>query len=300
MRLIGHLADETQARTFGDYLYAQGIQNQAEHDKEKGWAVWIQDEDQIERASQMLTAFRQNPNDSKYTSEAAKAAKLRAADDESREAYRKRVRNRRHLFRPLTGYGFGPLSFVLIVVSVVVFVLSKFGTEHEPIMKLFITSFEERGGYIEWVQGLPEIHHGEFWRLITPIFIHFSPLHIFFNLLWLQDLGSMIEARHSTWFLAIFVVVIAVCSNLAQFYWAHTPDFGGMSGIVYGLLGYVWIRGKFDPGSGLFLHPWTVSMMIIWFFLCYTGWVGAIANTVHAVGLGMGMAWGYLSSLRYR
>ena len=78
------------------------------------------------------------------------------------------------------------------------------------------------------------------------------------------------------------------------------PVFGGMSGVVYGLLGYVWIRGKFDPGSGLYLHSYTVTMMIIWFVACLTGVLGPIANTAHAAGLVMGMAWGYLSSLRYR
>jgi GlpG protein len=41
-------------------------------------------------------------------------------------------------------------------------------------------------------------------------------------------------------------------------------------------------------------------MMIVWFFVCFTGAVGDIANVAHAVGLAMGMAWGYLSSWRYR
>jgi GlpG protein len=94
---------------------------------------------------------------------------------------------------------------------------------------------------------------------------------------------------------------LGACSNLAQFYVGHNnPVFGGMSGVIYGLLGYVWLRGKFDPGSGLYLHSSTVTMMIVWFFFCYTGFVGRIANTAHAVGLGMGLAWGYLSSLRHR
>jgi GlpG protein len=73
-----------------------------------------------------------------------------------------------------------------------------------------------------------------------------------------------------------------------------------MSGVIYGLLGYVWLRGKFDPASGLFLHPSTVTMMIIWFFACFTRWLGPIGNWAHAAGLVMGMAWGYLSSLRHR
>jgi GlpG protein len=118
-------------------------------------------------------------------------------------------------------------------------------------------------------------------------------------MLWLRDLGSMIEGRQSSLQLAVLVFVIAAVSNLAQ-YFAEGPSFGGMSGVVYGLAGYIWIRGKYDPGSGLFLHPSTVAMMIVWFLLCLSGLVGYTANWVHAVGLGLGMAWGYLSSAKYR
>ena len=137
------------------------------------------------------------------------------------------------------------------------------------------------------------------WRLITPIFIHFDPLHILFNMMWLFDLGSMIEGRQSSWRLAILVVAIAAGSNLGQF-WLSGPVFGGMSGVVYGLLGYIWMRGKFDPGSGLYLHPSTVMMMIVWFLACFTPLIPHAANGAHAVGLIMGLAWGYFSSLRYR
>ena len=56
----------------------------------------------------------------------------------------------------------------------------------------------------------------------------------------------------------------------------------------------------FDPGSGLFVHPVTVGMMIIWFFACFTPIVPHVANAAHGVGLVMGVAWGYLSSLRHR
>ena len=73
-----------------------------------------------------------------------------------------------------------------------------------------------------------------------------------------------------------------------------------MSGVVYGLVGYVWIRGKFDAGSGLYLHSSTVTMMLIWFFVCLVGIMGPIANAAHAAGLVSGMAWGFLSSLRRR
>jgi len=98
----------------------------------------------------------------------------------------------------------------------------------------------------------------------------------------------------------LLVLVIAAGSNLGEYWLGRTVTFGGMSGVLYGLLGYIWIRGKFDPGSGLFLHPTTVTMMLVWLVVCYTGYVGAIANAAHVVGLVIGMVWGCLSSLRYR
>src|SRR5207244_8552606 len=135
---------------------------------------------------------------------------------------------------------FGPLTFVLIVISVAVFILSKFGHEHGRIMALFITDFA--GETVD--RSLPEIRHGEIWRLVTPMFIHFSPLHILFNMLWLRDLGSMIEGRQSSLHLLLLVLVIAVCSNLAQCYLNYKgPVFGGLSGVVYGLLVYICICG---------------------------------------------------------
>jgi len=148
-----------------------------------------------------------------------------------------------------------------------------------------------------WRPLLATVLHGQIWRLVTPIFLHFGFLHIFFNMLWLRDLGSMIEGRQSSLFFTGQVLAFAVVSNLAQFFVAG-GGFGGMSGVVYGLVGYIWIRGKLDPGSGVFLHSSTVTMMIIWFFVCLIGIMGPVANTAHAAGLLMGMAWGYLSSLR--
>ncbi len=296
MRLIGHLAEEKAARIFADYLYVQGITSQVEFEKPDGWGVWINEEDRIEEASGLLTAFRQNPADPKYRAEAKIAAERRAEVEKDEAKFRKKVTDGRHLFQPLRDYGFGPVTAVLIVLSVVVFLLSKFGNDPQAVMGLFITDFTSG---ITFGPRLPEILHGQVWRLITPIFIHFGAMHIIFNMMWLRDLGSMIEARQSSWRLAVLVLAVAACSNLAQFLMAG-PVFGGMSGVVYGLLGYIWMRGKFDPGSGLYLHPTTVTMMIIWFFLCFTPIIPHVANGVHAAGLVMGIAWGYLSSLRYR
>ena len=298
MRQIGHVAGEGAARAFGDYLYAQGIENQIEADRDGTWIVWIHSEEELERAKGMLADFREHPTDPKFQDAAPAARRLREEKEKELAAQEKRLKDRRYLFRPLTGYGTGPLTLFLVAASVVVFLLSL--ENKHFLLRLFISEGDIGiAGLQRLTDGLLEIKHGEVWRLVTPIFIHFGFMHIFFNMLWLLDLGSMIEARQSSWMLAILVLAIAIVSNVAQ-YVVGGPVFGGMSGVVYGLLGYVWIRGKFDPGSGLFVHPTNVTLMIIWFFLCFTGQMGDIANAAHAGGLLMGMAWGYLSSLRHR
>lgn len=290
MRSIGHVPDEPSARVFGDFLLVRGIANNVEDDGSDGWVVWILDEDKLREAGELLKTFRANPADPMFRQEAKTASKIREQEQKDQEAWEKRLKERRHLFRPLREYTMGALTFGLILICVVVFVLSRFATDFDRISALFISS--RVGGF------LPEVRAGQLWRLVTPIFIHLDWIHIFFNMLWLRELGSMVESRQSTGLLALFVVVTAVLSNMAQ-YVVGGPGFGGMSGVVYGLLGYIWIRGKNDPGSGLYVSQITIIMMLAWLALGFMR-VIPMANLAHLGGLMTGVIWGYVSSLRYR
>src|SRR5579872_2203916 len=136
MRMIGQLAGETKARTFSDFLYVQGIENQIEADKDGSYAVWIHAEEELERARGLLAAYQENPADAKFQGTSRTAQGLREEKKKEQADYEKRLKQRRHLFRPLTGYGVGPLTFALICASVVVFILSKGGHDTESIMGL--------------------------------------------------------------------------------------------------------------------------------------------------------------------
>jgi len=92
------------------------------------------------------------------------------------------------------------------------------------------------------------------WRYFTPAFIHFSVLHLVFNLLWWWYLGGQIEQRLGSGKLLILLLVGAALPNLAEFF-ASGPLFGGLSGVVYALLGYCWLRSKLQPACGLTLPP---------------------------------------------
>jgi GlpG protein len=291
MRIIGHVQSEPAARTFSDYLYVKGIKNQVEAENDGTWAIWIHAEDEIEQARNLLRNYLSNPDDAVVKRSVAKARELAEQEQEQEAAARRRHFDRDRLFPSAGWRALGPLTLSLIAISVVVFLIQEYSPVREWTRYLYISD-----PAFSVDRDLPEVRQGQVWRLLTPIFLHFTILHILFNMLCLKDLGGMIETRLGTLPLALMTVVIGVASNLAQYYMSG-PGFGGMSGVIYGLLGYVWMKGKFDPGSGLFLHPSTVAMMLIWLVLGYTNLLPiGMANTVHTVGLLTGVVWGYAAS----
>jgi len=151
------------------------------------------------------------------------------------------------------------------------------------------------------------ITDNQYWRLITPIFLHFGMLHFVFNSLWLSILGSRIEQSMGSLHLIVVVLVSGLVSNIAQYSWSGTVNFGGMSGVVYALLGYIWIKNTLVPQRLLSLPKGIVGFMVGWLFLCMTPvvtfFIGVgIANAAHLgglfVGLLLGLAFGLLQRLK--
>ena len=290
MRQIGTLSSEQQAKQFEDYLLTRGIKSTVDETGE-GWVVWIYDEDQIEQAREELSTYFANTDDPIYHEVAKTARTVRKETEKlNKQAHKQVIDVRERWNRPAAARS--PLTFALIAFSVLVAFLTNLGKEHEPYINLLsYASYRIEGGSL-FYEGFHDIQQGEVWRLVTPIVIHFTFLHVLFNMLWLRDLGVSIELRLGSLKFLLMILAIAISSNTAQYFY-RGPFFGGMSGVVFGLFGYVWMKSKFDPESGFFLHPSTVFLMIGWFFICMTGAVGSIANMAHGIGLGVGMVLGY-------
>jgi membrane associated rhomboid family serine protease len=113
------------------------------------------------------------------------------------------------------------------------------------------------------------IKRGEFWRLLTPIFIHYGLMHIVLNMIWLYSFGAAVEDRRGSLIMLLLVLVLAVSSNVGQAFEASLRErgalFGGMSGVGYGLFGYMAIKAKFDSRERYFLSPGTTFMALLWF-----------------------------------
>ncbi|MDF1693977.1 MAG: rhomboid family intramembrane serine protease [Zhongshania sp.] len=142
---------------------------------------------------------------------------------------------------------------------------------------------------------------GQLWRLITPAFLHFGLMHIVFNSLWLWELGGMIERRQGAVRILGLVLLIAAGSNIAQAM-TGVSLFGGMSGVIYGLLGYIVVWNRLRPATPFPLVNGVAVVMVVWLLVCMAGFtellgLGAVANTAHLSGLVLGLILGLAAAL---
>ena len=294
MRQIGTLADERQVQRLGDYLLTQGIRIQVEP-SEGRFAIWAIDEDLVAKAREVLQQFSQNPEDERYVAAEREARTLR---DELIRKEKDRRRTVVDVSRQWTTPRARPLTFLLIVICCALAFATNFGEDDEGAIwqNLVIASYAHPDGTSGWYHRViapgSEILRGQVWRLVTPIFLHLGPVHLLMNMMAMQNLGTIIELRRGPWRMALMVLVIAVVSNLVQYAYAG-PRFAGISGVAFGLFGYVWIKSEYDPVAGIVIHPSNVTMMLFFMVLCMTGLIGPIANAAHVAGLVTGILLGY-------
>lgn len=143
-------------------------------------------------------------------------------------------------------------------------------------------------GPYNWLRILPLpvlLENNQWWRLIGPAFIHFSTLHIAFNILWWWMLGRQIEQTFGLSSLLLLFLFTAITSNIAQLL-IDGPNFGGLSGVVYGLVGCVWWLGWLKPSWGIGLPKPIIIFLLAWLLVGYADilWIH-MANTAHTSGL---------------
>lgn len=175
----------------------------------------------------------------------------------------------------------------------------RFDLVHHFTFQDFILS-GDRVGFYPLSRGFET---GQYWRLLTPAFLHFGVFHLLFNCLWLWELGRRIERLAGSYQLLLVVLITAVTANVGQYAWGGPSLFGGMSGVVYGLLGYIWMRHRLSPHPLLAVPPGLVVFMLAWLVICMTGLVnlfmsGSVANAAHVGGLLAGLVLGWWSGSR--
>lgn len=185
-----------------------------------------------------------------------------------------------------------PVTMTLICLSVLGFALVYLTDLSAMVRALTYRPIGVRGGELVFLDiGV------EYWRLVTPAFLHFSWLHIAFNSLWLWELGTRAEQVVGRFNMFMLFLVIAVVSNASQDWFGGPGLFGGMSGVVYGMLGFTWVAPMLQPRWQMQPSHALVAFMVGWLLLCASGIVeqlgmGAIANAAHFGGLVCGAVLG--------
>jgi GlpG protein len=101
----------------------------------------------------------------------------------------------------------------------------------------------------------------EFYRWWSPALIHLSFMHLLMNSFWWWILAKEIEVHDGHISLIALILVLAVGSAFAQ-YLAVGPYFAGLSGVVYGLMGWAWGRHSFKQ-THYQLPSWLFPFMMI-------------------------------------
>ncbi|WP_373186516.1 rhomboid family intramembrane serine protease [Halopseudomonas sp.] len=187
-----------------------------------------------------------------------------------------------------------PLTLGVLLITGVVALLTGMGSQPESVV-MFTFVPPENAQYMA-----NEVDLGQWWRLITPIFLHFGLMHLAFNALWYWELGRRIELRSGSLWLLGLTLLFGLVSNSVQWLFTGHPFFGGLSGVLYGLLGYCWIYQMLAPNVHFDLPKGVVVLMLVWLVLCLSGLVtllgfGAIANAAHVSGLLIGCAAGLVA-----
>jgi GlpG protein len=144
-----------------------------------------------------------------------------------------------------------------------------------------------------------DIWSGKVWQLFTAIFLHSGWMHLLFDVYWLYILGSMIEKEIGQIKLLAFVVVSALVTGGCQMAWAGEPGIG-LSGVVYAMVGLMWIgRMRYETWGNIMTRQ-TIQLMVGWALLCIVTTyfhIMAIANSAHVSGLifGLSLSWIWLA-----
>jgi membrane associated rhomboid family serine protease len=139
------------------------------------------------------------------------------------------------------------------------------------------------------------IQLGEWWRFITPIFLHGSLLHLGMNCWVLYDLGPTVEGLYGRQKFLVLYVATGAAGVAASYLWYPNSVSIGASGALFGLIGamitygYRNRRSIGDAVRNNFVR-WAIYGLLFGFLM------PGLDNAAHLGGLVAGMAFSLLVS----
>ncbi len=141
---------------------------------------------------------------------------------------------------------------------------------------------------------------GEWWRLLTCVFVHGGLLHIAFNMWCLWDLGALSESLYGRWTFAAVYLISGLGASLASVTWNPYVMSVGASGAIFGLAGALiaaFKLGEFSVPRSALSGPLRSLMVFVVFNLAFGAASGVTDNAAHVGGLITGLILGALIAL---
>ncbi len=263
MQQLAVLNSAAAAQTFADYCLSQGwsvsvVVHSPEHAE-----IFCEAVDEPAVAAE-FQQFLLQPDLDKYTAAAWQRAEPAAQGGSSGLA--------------ALGQGFlqqtGPVVWLLTIPALLVFLC----------LQIWPQQVFESLSFFQ-----PETLEPLSYRWWSPVLLHFSAAHLMFNLLALWIYGGRLEVWLGSRQLLVLSLLAGFISNLSQFLLVG-PNFGGLSGVVYAIFGFVWVYGWRHPGQPLQLSKPDLVLALGFLGLGFADllWVNT-ANWAHLSGFLTGM-----------
>src|SRR6266446_560973 len=176
-----------------------------------------------------------------------------------------------------------PLTKAFLAINIIVFLLMAFagGSTNDATLMAF------------GVKSNPEIAQGQWWRFVTPIFIHIGLLHLFFNSYALWIVGPQVEKLYGSARFIILYVLTGVAGVYGSYSYHPETISAGASGAIFGLFGVLLVfgiryRSSIPPFFKRAVGTGVLPVIIINLIIGFT--IPAIDNSAHIGGLLAGAA----------
>jgi rhomboid protease GluP len=180
-------------------------------------------------------------------------------------------------FKPVKGFVAAPVLIIINTLVYVIMVISGFG-----IWELEAKELLEAGAIFK-----PYIEKGEWWRLISGMFMHANFIHLFMNMVGLYLCGMFCENNIGTLKFTMAYFITGIAAGITSIEWHNTPVVSvGASGAIFGLYGTLLALLVFKK-----IEPITRRIMLIFVGITagYNLLVGflseGIDNSAHIGGL---------------
>ena len=132
------------------------------------------------------------------------------------------------------------------------------------------------------------------WRLFTSVLPHVDLIHLIFSIYWLYVFGNKVEVIFGSVKTALIYLFVGIGSSLADYALARSGV--GLSGIGYGLFGFLWVLSRNDSRFTDAVTRQVVLLFVVWFLLCIAltlADVWQVGNVAHGAGAVLGCVLGW-------